>query len=59
MFYGSNTVFPLGRFRLGLVNHREMFYTNQCSTMNYLQSTYSKPVKEFTLFSSDISVTIL
>ena len=44
---------------LGLVNHREMFYTNKCSAMDSLQSTYSDPVKEFTLFSSDISVTIL
>ena len=59
IFYVSNIASPLGQFcRLGLVNHREVF-TNKCSTMNCLQSTYSEPVKELTLFSLDISVTIL
>ena len=35
---------------LGLINHQEGFYTNKCSTMHCLQSSYSEPVKEFTVF---------
>ena len=60
MLEKEKIAFPLGNFcGLGLVNHREVLYINKCSTMNCLQSTYSEPVKELTLFSSDISITVL
>ena len=58
--YSSKIAFPLGEYCcLGLVNNGELFYVNKSSTMNFLESTYSERVKEFTLFSSDICVTIL